>query len=95
MVAPEVARDLRERLASVLGDHLLQPPAEREHLTRLDLDVARLALETAGDLVEQDLGVRKRDSLPLVPPRTINAAIPIAMPTHIVCTSGRTNCIVS
>src|SRR5207237_1435980 len=55
VVALEVARDLRERLAGVLGDDLLERPPEREHLTRLDLDVARLSLETAGDLVEQDL----------------------------------------
>ena len=83
-----------EWLAGVLGDDRRVPP-EREHLTRLDLDVARLPLETAGDLVEQDLGVRQGDPLPLVPPRTISAPIPIAVPMHIVCTSGLMNCIVS
>jgi hypothetical protein len=41
VVALEVARDFRERLAGVLGDDLLEPPPEREHLTLLDLDVAR------------------------------------------------------
>ena len=65
-------------------------------LARLDLDVGRLPLEAARDLVDEDLrsaAVAMR--LPFVPPARSSAPIDIAMPTQIVCTSGLMYCIVS
>ena len=79
----------------MLGDESFQLPTEREELSRLDLNVARFSLEAAGDLVEQILACGKATRFPFVPPRTITAAMPIALPTHRVCTAGLMNCVVS
>ena len=49
--------------AGVLGHDLLEPPLEGDRLTGVDLDVRRLPLEAAPDLVDQDLGVRQRHPL--------------------------------
>ena len=57
-------RDLLEVLSRVLGDDLLEPALEVDRLARLDLDVGRLPLEAAPDLVDQDLRVRQRHPLP-------------------------------
>src|SRR5881296_2432558 len=53
-VSLHVARNLFLGLARVLGVDLLQTPFEADHLARLDLDVGALALEPAGNLVDQD-----------------------------------------
>ena len=47
-----------ELLAGVLGIDLVDARAQRQHLPGVDLDVARLALEPAGGLVDQDPAVR-------------------------------------
>jgi hypothetical protein len=90
-VALEVARDLRERLAGVLGDDLLELPPEREHLTRLDLDVVTSPSKPPETWLSKILACGRATCFPLVPPRTISAPIPIALSTHIVITSGLTN----
>src|SRR5205085_96333 len=64
VVALHVLRDAVERLVRVVGDDLLHPALERDHLARLDLDVGALPLEPAGHLVDQDLCVRQRHPLP-------------------------------
>src|SRR6478672_7719343 len=65
VVALHVLRDLVDGLVRVLGDDLLQAPLEADRLLGLDLDVGALALEAAGYLVDQDLGVRQRRPLSL------------------------------
>jgi hypothetical protein len=65
VVALHVLRDPFERLPGVLGDDLFQAPLDGNHFARLDLDVGCLSFEAAGDLVEQDLRVWQRHSLPL------------------------------
>src|SRR6266550_5833504 len=65
IVAFHVLRNLFHRLVRVLGDDLLQPPLEIDRLPGLDLDVRALALEAAGHLVDEDLGVRQRGALSL------------------------------
>src|SRR5215208_5364027 len=63
VVALGVLGDLVEVLARVLGDDLVEPLADVDDLPRVDLDVRRLALEARGDLVDEDLRVRKRHTL--------------------------------
>ena len=63
VVAIGVLRDLLERLARVVGDDLVEPAADVDDLAGVDLDVGGLALEAAGDLVDQDLGVGQRHAL--------------------------------
>src|SRR5829696_321767 len=65
VVALGVLRDLVQRLPSVLGDDLVEPAPDVDDLLGMDLDVGRLAGETAGDLVDQDLRVRQRHALAL------------------------------
>src|SRR2546430_8947269 len=65
VVALHVLRDPLERLAWVLGDDLFQAPLDVDYLARLDLDIGGLSFETAGKLVQQDLRVWQRHSLPL------------------------------
>src|ERR1700693_39275 len=60
VVALHVLRDLVHRLIRVLGDDLLQTALEVDRLAGLDLDIGALALEAAGHLVDEDLGVRQR-----------------------------------
>src|SRR4029078_13204094 len=69
VVAFHVLRDLLIRLIRVLVDDLLQAALEIDRLAGLDLDVGALALEAAGDLVDEDLGVRQRGALSLPPRR--------------------------
>src|SRR5258705_11452109 len=65
VVAFHVLRNLLIRLIRVLGDDLLQAALEVDRLAGLDLDVGALALEAAGYLVDEDLGVRQRGALSL------------------------------
>ena len=44
-VTLRVGMHLLDRLAGVVCVDLVDPPADVEHLTRMDLDVGRLALE--------------------------------------------------
>src|SRR6266508_4757096 len=60
-----VLANLVDLLAGVLGDDLLETLLQTERLARLDLDVRRPALETAGHLVDEDLRVRRRHPLSL------------------------------
>src|SRR6266480_2063955 len=60
VVALHVGGDPLERLPAVLGDDLLHPPLDRDRLAGMDLDVARLPLEAAPELVDEDLRVRER-----------------------------------
>src|SRR5438045_2849734 len=53
VVAIHVPGDLLEVLARVLGHDLLELALERDRLPCMDLDVGRLALEAAPDLVDQ------------------------------------------
>src|SRR5579862_8363260 len=66
VVAFHVLRDLVDRLIRVPADDLLQAALEVDRLTRLDLDIGALALEPAGDLVDEDLRVRQRRPLSLL-----------------------------
>src|SRR5581483_1314386 len=59
-VAFHVLGNLLDRLVRVVGEDLLQATLEIDRLASLDLDVGALALETAGHLVDQDLGIRQR-----------------------------------
>src|SRR6266498_1922282 len=63
VVALHVLGDLLERLPAVLGDDLLHQPLDRDRLPGLDLDIARLPLEAAPELMDQDLRVRERHPL--------------------------------
>src|SRR4029453_9856004 len=65
VIALHVLADLVDLLSSVLRDDLLEPLLQAEGLAGLDLDIRRLALKAAGDLVDEDLGVRRRHALPL------------------------------
>jgi hypothetical protein len=47
VVAFHVLGNLLERLPAVLSDQPLDPPLQRDRLPRLNLDIARLALEAA------------------------------------------------
>ena len=58
VVALGVLGDLVERLAGVLGDDLVEPLANVDDLLGVDLNVRGLALEPAGELVDEDLQVR-------------------------------------
>ena len=62
-----VLGDLLERLPGVLGDDLVEALADVDDLARVDLDVRRLALEPARDLVDQDLRVWRGHALALGP----------------------------
>src|SRR5262249_1644356 len=63
VVALRVLGDLLQRLPGVLGDDLVESPAHVDDLLGVDLDVGRLALEAARDLVNEDLRVRRRHPL--------------------------------
>src|SRR2546425_3636956 len=65
VVPLHVLRNLLHRLIRVLRDDLLQAPLEVDRLSGLDLDVGALALEPAGYLVDEDLGVRQGSALSL------------------------------
>src|SRR3954463_195366 len=65
VVALGVLRDLLQWLAGVLGDDLVETLAHVDDLLGVDLDVGRLAGESARDLVDQDLGVGQRHPLAL------------------------------
>src|SRR6266566_2668628 len=58
-----VLSHLLGRFSRVLGQNLLQTPLEIDGLAGLDLDIGRLPLEAARDLVDQDLGVRQGHAL--------------------------------
>ena len=90
--------DLLDRAAGVLGQRLLQPGAHPQDLVGLDLDVAGLAVVTAGHgrLVDQDAGVRQGEPLALVRPRRAARRRPRPPGRGTkVWMSGRTYCIVS
>src|SRR4051812_23676791 len=63
VIAFHVLRDLVHLLSRVLGHDLLESPLEGDRLPGMDLDIGRLPLEAAPDLVNQDLGVRQRHPL--------------------------------
>src|SRR4051794_6234729 len=65
VVALGVLGDLLDRLARVLGDDLVELLAQLDDLAGVDLNVGGLALETRGDLVDQDLRVGQRHALAL------------------------------
>ena len=65
IVALGVLPDLLELLAGVVGDDLVEAPAQLDDLAGVDLDVRRLTLEAGGDLVDQDLRVGQRHPLAL------------------------------
>ena len=56
-VALHVAVDLRDRTAGVMRIDLVDAAPQGEDLSGMDVDVGRLALEAAGGLVDEDLGV--------------------------------------
>src|SRR3954467_7274649 len=67
VIALHVLGDLLHRLPGVVRDDLLQTALEADHLACLDLDIGALPLEAAGDLMNQDLGIRQRHPLPFRP----------------------------
>src|SRR4051794_9840738 len=67
VVALRVLADVRHVLAGVSGDDLVELAPQVDDLTRVDLDVRRLALEARRHLVDEDLGVRQRHALALRP----------------------------
>src|SRR5690606_7649928 len=64
-IALERLLDRLHRLAGVLDVDLVESTPQTDDLARVDLDVARLALEPAGGLVDHDSGVRQRKALAL------------------------------
>ena len=94
-VALHVAAHLLLGAARVLRVDLVDPLAGLEDLFRVDLDVRGLALEAGRRLVDQDPRVGSDIRLPFAPLASSREPIDIAMPTHIVATSGLMNCIVS
>src|SRR5829696_8932004 len=64
VVALHVLRDFLDVLPAVVRDDLLEPSLQRDRLARRNLDVGRLSLEAARHLVDQNLGIRQRESLP-------------------------------
>src|SRR3954451_18970261 len=63
VIALHVLRDFVHRLSRVLTHDLLESALEGDRLPGMDLDIGRLPLEAAPDLVDQDLGVRQRHPL--------------------------------
>src|SRR5919197_5526516 len=63
VVALHVLADLVDFLSRVLAHDLLEAALEGDRLAGMDLDVRRLPLKTAPDLVDEDLGVRQRHPL--------------------------------
>src|SRR5256885_454627 len=63
VIALHVLRDFLHRLSRVLRHDLLESALEGDRLPGVDLDVGRLPLEAAPDLVDEDLGVRQRHPL--------------------------------
>src|ERR671934_145252 len=63
VVALHVPADLVHVLPGVLAHDLLEAALEGDRLAGMDLDVGRLPLEAAPDLVDEDLGVRQRHPL--------------------------------
>src|SRR6185503_16435515 len=64
-VALHVAVDLRDRTAGVMRIDLVDAAPQGEDLSGMDVDVGRLALEAAGGLVDEDLGVGEGHPLAL------------------------------
>ena len=67
IVAIGILGHLLDGLAGVKGKNVVQPLLELEHKLNLPLDVARLALGAARNLVNHDVGVGKRVAFPFVP----------------------------
>src|SRR3954451_13678728 len=63
VVTLHVLRNLVDLLPGALRHDLLESPLEGDRLPGMDLDVRRLSLEAAPDLVDEDLGVRQRHPL--------------------------------
>src|SRR5438874_7551034 len=63
VVALHVLADLVHVLSGVLGHDLLEAALEGDRLPGMDLDIRRLPLEAAPDLVDEDLCVRQRHAL--------------------------------
>src|ERR1700733_3705006 len=68
-VALAVGVDALELLAGVVGVQLVDAGPEGQDFTRVDLDVARLPLEPAGRLVDEDPAVREGKTLASRPAR--------------------------
>ena len=94
-VALHVVADALLSLAGVPGIDLVDLLAQRERLAGVDLDVARLPLEAARGLVDQDPAVGQRHPLARRPPASSSEPMLIATPKQIVCTSGLMKRIVS
>ena len=96
VVALHVLRDLVDRLVRVLGDDLLQAPLEADRLAwpgsrcRCPGPGSR---RIPGGSGSWQFGSAVR--FPSVPDARRSAPIDIAIPTHVVATSGLMNCIVS
>ena len=63
------ALDFLDRLAGVLRVDLVEPAAQRERLSRVDLDVRGLPLEAAAGLVDEHARVGEHEPLALRTPR--------------------------
>src|ERR1043166_4089109 len=63
VIALHVLADLVDLLPRVLAHDLLETALEGDRLAGMDLDVRRLPLEAAPNLVDEDLGVRQRHPL--------------------------------
>jgi hypothetical protein len=87
--------DLPVGAPGVVGVELVEPGAQRERLAGMDLDVGALALEAAAGLVDEHPPVGQRRALAGGGAASSSAPIDIAIPQHVVCTSGAMNCIVS
>src|SRR5215204_1676570 len=62
-VAVHVVVDAFGALAGVAGVELVEAPAQGQRLARVDLDVGRLPLESAGGLVDEDARVGQREAV--------------------------------
>ncbi len=87
--------DLCDVLSRVMGKDLIQPFAQPQDLTGMDIDIGRLPLEAAPGLVNHDRECGSVNRFPAAPPARITAPMLAAWPMHTVLMLGRTNCIVS
>ena len=87
---------LLEGLLGVEGQDLVEAVLDAQDLLGLDGDVGGLALGAAPGLVDQDAGVGQGEALAVgARGEQHGAHARPPGPTQIVCTSGRTSCIVS
>src|ERR1700719_1802761 len=64
VVAVGVLLDLLDVLARVMSKNVVEDFAKTQSLARVNLDIARLTFETAGDLMDQYARMRQRVSSP-------------------------------